>query len=235
MVDAEQALEQAEAHRTEWKEHVRDAAELFHEQEGELFSRSEAIQIVQDECEISEQVAAQTLSALVGDLVDPVIQLPVKGDRYVGVVEYNEYSGAYGYVHYDDVNGRARRVVCAQCVTEADTDREVTHATAGTGSFDPDASFNDLCGAIHEHYEDEHDVMPDDVETGASLLSGTTISGNTAWHAGNDGSGSNLAADTVDGLDGGELPTASEGDGSPSSTSIAYDPTNEELLITKDV
>lgn len=34
---------------------------------------------------------------------------------------------------------------------------------------------------------------------GAGLLSGTTIGGNTAWHQGNDGPGSGLDADTVDG------------------------------------
>lgn len=34
----------------------------------------------------------------------------------------------------------------------------------------------------------------------ASLANGTTINGSTAWHAGNDGSGSGLDADTLDGL-----------------------------------
>jgi len=37
------------------------------------------------------------------------------------------------------------------------------------------------------------------VEVGASLVSGTTIAGNTTWHAGNDGSGSALDADTLRG------------------------------------
>ena len=35
----------------------------------------------------------------------------------------------------------------------------------------------------------------------AQLTSGTTIAGSTAWHSGNDGSGSGLDADTVDGID----------------------------------
>lgn len=34
----------------------------------------------------------------------------------------------------------------------------------------------------------------------ANLKTGTTIAGSTAWHAGNDGPGSGLDADTVDGL-----------------------------------
>lgn len=35
----------------------------------------------------------------------------------------------------------------------------------------------------------------------ATLKTGTTIAGSTAWHAGNDGTGSGVDADTVDGLD----------------------------------
>ncbi len=42
-------------------------------------------------------------------------------------------------------------------------------------------------------------TVPDvDVQPGASLVSGTTIGGNEAWHAGNDGTGSGLDADTLD-------------------------------------
>jgi len=39
--------------------------------------------------------------------------------------------------------------------------------------------------------------VPEDVATGATLASGTTIGGNTAFHKGNDGSGSGLTADGV--------------------------------------
>jgi hypothetical protein len=43
--------------------------------------------------------------------------------------------------------------------------------------------------------------------TGAITVSGTsgTINGNTIWHAGNDGSGSGLDADTVDGIQGSQI------------------------------
>jgi len=48
--------------------------------------------------------------------------------------------------------------------------------------------------------------VPDvDLEPGASLASGTTIGGNTAWHAGNDGTGSGLDADLLDGQDASDL------------------------------
>lgn len=36
--------------------------------------------------------------------------------------------------------------------------------------------------------------------SGAAFTGGITVSGNTVWHAGNDGSGSGLDADTLDGI-----------------------------------
>lgn len=202
MVNAKEILPEAEEHRTSWENHIRDVAELFHKQEGELLTREKALNLITEELEISESIAAKTVSALIGDLVDPVVQIPVDGERYVGIIDYNEYDGAYGYVEYDDIVGEKNRVVCAQCVQKAESDREVVHATSGSGSFDEDASFDELYESITEHYDDEHDVKPESVETGASLLSGTTISSNTAIHTGNESSlsffdGTNLTADTT--------------------------------------
>lgn len=45
------------------------------------------------------------------------------------------------------------------------------------------------------------DLFDDEVTTGATLDSGTTVGGNTVYHLGNDGQGSGLDADTVDGGD----------------------------------
>jgi hypothetical protein len=45
------------------------------------------------------------------------------------------------------------------------------------------------------------DLFDDEVTTGATLASGTTIGGNLAYHLGNDGQGSGLDAETVDGND----------------------------------
>lgn len=186
MVNADEILPEAEQHRTKWKDYVRDAADIFHNEEGELFEREEAIETLTEELDIEEDTAQQTLSALVTDIVDPVVQVPTNGEKYIGVVEYHEYDGAYGYCEFDDVNGTADRVVCARCVETASHDKEVTHATSGSGSFDERANFNELYDAIVGHYEQSHEVMPESVETGASLLSGTTIGGNTAFHGGNN-------------------------------------------------
>jgi hypothetical protein len=87
-------------------------------------------------------------------------------------------------------------------VSEKELDKNVTNATGGQGSFDSDAEFDELVKAIHQHYESSHDTTPENVETGASLLSGTTISGNSAIHTGNESTlsffdGSSLTANTT--------------------------------------
>jgi len=49
--------------------------------------------------------------------------------------------------------------------------------------------------------EDKSDLFDDEVTTGATLDSGTTIGGNKVFHLGNDGQGSGLDVETVDGKD----------------------------------
>lgn len=204
---ADDVLERAEAERTAWREYLRPAAELFHDREGDLLDKPTALELLADEFDLGERASNRLLAGLVGDLVDPVVQVGAGDARYVGVIEYCELDGAYGYVDYDDVHGKRRRVVCAQCVRDATYDSDVTHATAGdpSGSFDADADYETLLAGIHEHYEDAHDSIPTQVQTGASLTTGTTIGGNTSFHAGNDGSGSGLDADMVDGWGVGDL------------------------------
>jgi hypothetical protein len=238
MVDAEEILPKAEENRTKWKEYVRDVAEIFHNNEGELFERDTAITKITESLDITENTAQKTLSALVSDIVDPVVQVPADDTQYIGVIEYHEYEGAYGYLEFDDVSGKENRVVCAQCVKESTTDKEVTHATAGSGSFDEDADFDELYNAVLEHYNNSHDTVPESVETGASLLSGTTIGSNSAIHTGNENSlsfydGTTLLSSVVEANDKVILPVATEGDTITESGVIAYDSTNEQLVVSK--
>ena len=201
--DATEILEQAESEQENILEHTRDAADWFHDREGELFERDEARDRLADDLNVDDDIAQSLIAELVGDDVDPIVLARAQGVKYVGVAEFKEFDGAYGYLDYHDLHGKRRRVICAQCVHEATHDTEVTHATAGDpeGSYGRDASYSDLLGGIYDHYEEAHDELPENVETGASLVSGTTIGGNTAWHAGNDGNGSGLDADTLDGIE----------------------------------
>lgn len=209
---AHKVLTEAEQHRTRHRQHLRDVADWFHDHEGEMFEREEARDRIADDLDLDEDVAMDTIRNLIGDDVDPVVQASVRGTRYVGVAEFKEFDGAYGYLDYHDTMGQRKRVICAQCVHNADYDYEVTHATAGDpeGSYDPDASYSELLSGVHDHYEKAHDAVPEEVETGASLVSGTTIGGNTAWHAGNDGGGSGLDADSVDGNHSSDFATQTE-------------------------
>lgn len=216
MEDASEIVADVDRSVSEWRDHLRDVADWFHEHEGDMFERNEAIGLVADEFELSDRQANKVVSALVSDVVDPVVQAVHEDGKHVGIVEYHEYpeSGAYGYMDVSDVAGSRRRVVCARCVETAEVDRDVANATAGENSFTdrPDASYEALRERVEQHYEDSHDVVPESVETGASLATQTTIGGNTSFHAGNDGPGSGIDAETVTGTDGtnrlgGKLPT----------------------------
>jgi len=141
------------------------------------------------------------LSDVVGDIVDPLQQILREGERYVGIIEYREYpsEGAYGYIDFDDKYGERKRVVCARCVETEEFDDNISHATEGEGSVPDSASWNQLLNTVTSHYTKSHTEAPINIEVGASLLSGTTIAGNESWHAGNDGSGSGLDADVLQG------------------------------------
>jgi hypothetical protein len=77
-------------------------------------------------------------------------------------------------------------VVCARCVEKHRYDENITHATQGEGSSKPDATWQGLLDKVTSHYATNHSAAPSKIEPGASLVSGTTISGNTAFHAGNE-------------------------------------------------
>jgi hypothetical protein len=195
MVDAEQIIEQAEAEREKMQSLLRPVAEFFHSHEGELFERYEAVDaLVADESIPSDDERAlhKVVGNLAADRVDPVQNVVRGSDKYVGVLEYEEHDFWYEYVEVDDVHGRMNVGVCAQCVKEADSDAEVAKGVGTTEELDE---------RIREHYSDEHSESPSEIETGATLVSGTTIAGNEAIHSGNNGAGSGLDADTVQGND----------------------------------
>ena len=202
-MDAEDILTNVETKHERVSPYIRECANVFHDNEGELFTRAEATNLLTEEVDITESIAGEVITELVSDIVDPVVQIVDQGEKYIGVIEFREFDGAYGYIDYHDVRGDDKRVVCQQCVNEASFDTEVAHATAGdpSGTVASGANYDELLAVVHEHYEDSHNVVPEDVETGATLASGTTIGGNEAWHAGNDGSGSGLSADKISGFE----------------------------------
>lgn len=215
---ATDAIAKAREHRSRPREPIRRAADWFHNCEGELVAREDILEVLATylrlgtgfhpaetdgegaDPDLDLGLANRVVTELVEDLVDPVVQVRADDGRYVGVVEYVEGDFWYGYERYDDVRDQHKRAVCAQCVAEKDVDREIVRADEGFGSIPDGATWSDLEDALREHFDENHpDVDPSTVETGASLLSGTTIAGNTSWHAGNDGSGSGLNADVWQG------------------------------------
>jgi hypothetical protein len=196
MKDADTLIEEATYRHEEDRQLAQEAADWFLERDGELFERDDAEDAIAEALDIDSEQAGRVLSELVGDIVDPVQQIPHPDARYVGIIDYEEYpdAGAYGYVQYHDRYGERNRVICAKCVEQHSHDSDVSHATGGEGSFyeQPDADWSTLVDRVEDHYS-QHDADPASITVGASLVSGTTMGGNQAWHDGNVSSGSNIS------------------------------------------
>jgi len=193
MVQAEQIIEQASAEREEMQSLLRPVAEFFHEHEGELFEKYEALEELAQADSVpseDERLLGRVMGNLAADRVDPVQSIVRDSDKYIGVVEYAEHDYWYEYVEVDDVHGRMNVGVCAKCVSEASSDANVAKGVGTT---------EELSERIEAHYSAEHNASVEEVSTGATLVSGTTIAGNSAIHSGNDGVGSGLDADTYRG------------------------------------
>jgi len=164
---------------------------------GELFPRGDVVDRLSDELDITNRQANTALSDTVGDIVDPVQQIVKGNKKYVGVIDYKIFNdeGAYGYVDFDDRKGKRKRVVCARCVEKHTYDENINHATQGEGSSNVDATWQQLLNKVTSHYAAQHTTSPSHIEPGASLVSGTTISGNTSFHAGNE---STITANSAD-------------------------------------
>lgn len=203
----DQIIQESESESKSLREDAQTVAEWFIENQESLFKRNEVIEDIASLLDSQESWANKCIGELVGDLADPVQQVVKDQSKYVGVIQYKEFSdvGSYGYVHLDDLEGKKNRIICARCVEKYNDDSNVTHATEGQGTVDNFVSWEVLQNKMVAHYHDAHIVSPKDIEVGASLLSGTTIAGNISFHAGNDGSGSGLDADTVDGTEGSDL------------------------------
>jgi len=193
MVEAEQIIEQANAELEEKRSLLRPVAEFFHEHEGTLYERYEAIDELQNSPDIpsdDRRTLGRVIGNLAADRVDPVQNIVRQGEKYVGVVSYSEHDYWYEYVEVDDVHGRVNVGVCAKCVSEASSDASVAKGVGTT---------EELADRIESHYSEKHDTGVSEVNTGATLVSGTTIAGNSAIHTGNDGVGSGLDADSYRG------------------------------------
>lgn len=228
----EEIIGRADGHRDRVYDNVRDASDWFHDRVGGLLPREDAQDQLQDDLDVEPEIAHSLITELVGDLVDPVIQVNTTDGRFVGIVDFHEYEGAYGYTDYDDVDGRRPRVVCVRCVEQAERDNQVSHATAGEGNMPGEASYQDLYAAVMVHYDEQHDVEPDGVETGASLASGTTVNSNTAWHDGNV-SGTGAASITSTAVDVSSIGTGDLGFDTATQTELGNHASDSDAHHTK--
>jgi hypothetical protein len=166
---------------------------------GSMYEKGQVQSHLADELNVTQSKASRVVSSLVGDIVDPVQQVVNESGTYVGVIDYKVYHdhGAYGYVQYNDKKGKRKRVVCARCVEKHKYDEYISRATQGEGSAPESADWDTLLDKISSHYADSHSSAPEDIDPGASLIQGTTISGNTSLHLGNQG---NIDHDQIGGI-----------------------------------
>ena len=216
-----------------------EALEWFLDDEnvGEMYPRDQLADKLKYYLKVDEATAQKVITSLVGDIVDPVQQINTELGKYVGAIEYKEYpeSGAYGYMDFDDTRGKRKRAVCSRCVEIFDHDNQITNATEGDGTSPHGATWDQLIEKIEQHYENAHRQDPSDIEVGASLLSGTTISGQPAWHDGNVTVGPNMSlTDRQISITGGVIELyQSEGDlpADESPGTLAYVDTPEGLQL----
>jgi len=190
-MDAKEVVKNAKDESSLANNQIRRVADWFHENEEDVFLRDKAVDRISSEVNVESPTGISTsefvnklISGLVGDHVDPVQQIPTSDGRHVGVISYSEFDGYYTFTEYHDISGEYDRGVCAQCVAEAEKSSEPFTRHTGEFGNQPYGDMIALRNIIENHIEEEHDEEVE-VETGATLASGTTIAGNTSIHEGN--------------------------------------------------
>lgn len=159
----------------------------FSDDSGEMFLASKVVEAISEDFNWESQRVRRAITGLVDDTLDPVQQLVLNGTAHIGIIEYKEFQdfGGYGFLEYDDTLGQRKNVVCAKCVSEKQYTSEPFRAVEGYGRHPEPCSYNHLLEHLEQHYSESHSDRPDEIQVGASLVSGTTISSNTAIHGGN--------------------------------------------------
>jgi len=191
--DPQSIIETADQERELRSELGEKALKWFLDQDG-LVPFSEAVKNIQEQLDLSYERAATAVTSLTDDSVDPVQSVNARGQQWVGVIDFQVFQkeGGYGYQEYNDVHGARRTVVCGKCVEEQRAPADCFRAVSGVGRHGPNVNYASLLNHLTEHYTNAHEEGPETVTIGASLVSGTTIAGNTSLHNGNIVAGTNV-------------------------------------------
>jgi hypothetical protein len=229
--DPKDLINQAEEQKYSVADDSLEVFSWFSDNSGEMFSASKVVEAISEDFGWDSHRVRKAITGLVDDSLDPVQQVVVNGNTHIGIIEYKEFQdfGGYGFIEYDDTLGQRKNLVCAKCVSEKEYASEPFRAVEGYGRHPEGCSYNHLLEHLEQHYDDSHSEKPSDIEVGASLVSGTTISSNTAIHGGNQ-SNFSVTDFAVGVLGDGELLSNSGGTLTGSSVS-----TDIDLLETQSV
>lgn len=189
MKSANDVINNVEERKVQRAQDSNNILKLFLDEEGKLFPFQDSVDAVVDIKYWERQRAIEAVVGLADDTLDPV--QVVRDDRaFVGIVDYVPFEnhGGYGFTEYDDTFGKRKNLVCSRCVDKYKYASQPFRAVEGVGRHEIGVSYQSMLQHLESHYQENHDVMPEDVSVGASLVSGTTIDGNTAIHGGNQGS-----------------------------------------------
>jgi hypothetical protein len=159
MVSAEQVLSDTEKREMDIRHLLRPVAEWFHDHEGELYERGAVVARIADDLSTDESHTTAEVNLAIGDIVgdgvDPIIQVETGDGKYVGVADYSQGPFWYGYTAYHTGVGRLHKVVCAECVTESKEEKDVYAPRWEPGEYDDD----EMRGLMTAHHAARHADM----------------------------------------------------------------------------
>lgn len=164
---ADDVVRRARENQRATQAHLREIADWFHQQEGRLIPREAALAGIEADLGLNAEIARRCISNLVSDIVDPVVQVPLEEGNHVGVIDFWPHDWWYRYVHYDDGAGQLMRGVCAVCVDEKEHDKDVVHATEGTGTIPLGADYSEIRTVLERHLIQEHGINSYTYEAGS--------------------------------------------------------------------
>lgn len=190
---ASDVVQQASQESASVYDHAPAAAQHFMDNQGQLYPANDAVADVATQLGIDEPTAADTITHLAEDVVDPVEAIRTSEGTYYGVIGYTARDFYYEITQYHDTLGESTRAICQPCVNEATFDHQAVavpdfhqyRKQAGVSAVETghevplSATAQERRQTIGEHFLEKHTSL-------TPLQIGETITGNSANRVAHD-------------------------------------------------